>query len=132
MKVKFSSETKFLPEWNGNLKAPAAEQISCIIKPLVLGDMMILMDAMGSVSSSDGKPMQITGEQAMRLVSAAKDILPKYVQLNNLEDDDGPVGLDKITTYAQYLPLAAEIIMACINSSTPNQETEGNSSAPPG
>lgn len=131
MKFKFSMERKFIPEWNGNQKLPAIEQVVCTIKPMVLGDMMVLMDSI-TTGKGEGDKTTITGEQAMKMVDAAKDILPRYVTLSGLEDDDGPVSVEKITTYADYLPLAAEIIMACINSSTPSAATEGNSPAPPG
>lgn len=138
MKFNFSSEIKFVPDWNGNKSLPADQQLSCTIKPMILGDMMQLMDAMGP-TTTDGPQevdengnVKITGQQAMKIVAVAKDILPRYVTLQNLEDDDGPVGVEKIVTYVQYLPLATEVIMACINSSTPSAATEGNSPAPPG
>jgi len=126
MKVKFSRSVEYIPDWNGNKSLPAEDQIRCIIKPMVLGDLVILLDVLGGSKSDDGTNVEMTAASASKMIEATKDILPKYVTVSGLEDDDGPVNTQQLTMYAQYMPLASEIIMACANISSPSETTEGN------
>lgn len=126
MKIRFSRLVEYIPDWNGNKLLPVEDQIKCIIKPMVLGDLVILLDVLGGTKSSDGTNLEMTASSASRMIEATKDILPKYVTVTGLEDDDGPVTIQMLTMYAQYMPLASEIIMACANVSSPSETTEGN------
>lgn len=126
MKIRFSRLVEYIPEWNGNKLLPVEDQIKCVIKPMVLGDLVILLDVLGGTKSSDGTNLEMTASSASRMIEATKDILPKYVTVTGLEDDDGPVTIQMLTMYAQYMPLASEIIMACANVSSPSETTEGN------
>jgi hypothetical protein len=132
MKIKFSRTVVYIPEWNGNRSLPQGDQIICTIKPMVLGDLVILLDVLGGMTNEDGTKTNLTAAEATKMIEATKDILPKYVEMTGLEDDDGPVSVDQMTMYAQYMPLASEIIMACANISSPGQSTEGNLNAPQG
>lgn len=126
MKIRFSRLVEYIPDWNGNKLLPVEDQIKCLIKPMVLGDLVILLDVLGGTKSSDGTNLEMTASSASRMIEATKDILPKYVTVTGLEDDDGPVTIQMLTMYAQYMPLASEIIMACANVSSPSETTEGN------
>lgn len=126
MKIRFSRLVEYIPDWNGNKLLPVEDQIKCVIKPMVLGDLVILLDVLGGTKSSDGTNLEMTASSASRMIEATKDILPKYVTVTGLEDDDGPVTIQMLTMYAQYMPLASEIIMACANVSSPSETTEGN------
>jgi len=126
MKIKFSRAVEYIPDWNGNKRLPVEDQIKCVIKPMVLGDLVILLDVLGGTKSNDGASLEMTASSASRMIEATKDILPKYVTVTGLEDDDGPVDIKQLTMYAQYMPLASEIIMACANISSPSETTEGN------
>ncbi len=132
MKINFSRSVPFIPEWNGNRNLLPGDQIKCSIQPMILGDLVVLLDVLGTVvkekNEGDGEiaKQQMSASEAALMIDACKDLLPKYVTMTGLEDDDGPVGIEQITLYAQYMPLASEIIMACASISSPTPATEGN------
>jgi hypothetical protein len=129
MKRTFSRTVTFTPEWEGNRALPEAEQIKATIKPLVVDDLMHLMDALGSLPKQEGGALDTPA--LAKALSECKDIIPKYVTVSNLEDADGPVSLEDITRYPAYLTLAVELLMEAARVSMPSESAEGNSAKPP-
>jgi hypothetical protein len=123
MRHTFSRKIRFTPDWNGNSKLPEADQVWVLLQPLKIDDLLSLMDSLGGLKSDS----QITTSEMMRVVVQCKDILPKYVELNNLEDADGKVTIQSLIEYPAYLPLAMEILMKCASISIPSEVAEGNS-----
>jgi hypothetical protein len=123
MKVKFSREVPYTPEWNGNRDLPEKEQVKVILKPMQVADLLLVMDAMGR------KPGEAAAEQVDvgRLIREAGGILPKYITLQGLEDDNGPVAVEDILNFGAYVPLASELLMECARISMPSDAAEGNS-----
>jgi hypothetical protein len=130
MKHRFSRVTNFTPTWNGNDTLPDADQLKTVIKPLVNDDLLLLMDALGSMKPQQpGVPTDAA--DLAKIVKEAGHILPKYVEVSNLEDDNGPVTVVDITTYPTYLGLATELLMKCAEVSMPSENAEKNSAQPP-
>ena len=127
MKVKFSHEVPFTPLWNGNRDLPEAEQIKTTIKPMQVGDLLLVMDAMGKKA---GQPDADAPLDIGRLINEAGNILPKYVTMTGLEDDHGPVSITQLLSFGAYIPLASELLMECARVSMPSETTEGNSQQP--
>jgi hypothetical protein len=131
MKIQFSRTVPYTPEWNGNKDLPDHEQIKCVIKPMVIADLVTLLDVIGSTAKGGGTSTTLSASEAANMIGACKDLLPRYVSITGLHDDDGPVLIDHLTQFAQYMPLASETIMACATISSPSAATEGNLKAPP-
>ncbi len=125
MKIKFSREVPYVPTWNSNRDLPEAEQVKVLLKPMRVGDLLLVMDAMGR------KPGEEAGDDKVdvsRLIQETGSILPKYAKISNLEDDNGPVTIEEMLNYGAYMPLAAELLMECARVSMPSESAEGNSS----
>ncbi|MEE8606709.1 MAG: hypothetical protein V3S55_03815 [Nitrospiraceae bacterium] len=122
MKVQFSLTREFVPTWNDNRDLPAEEQIKATLKTLESMDLLELSDAFerqgvkGEVDTDTMKP-----EDIKILLSETGRLLPKYVTITGLDGDDGPVSLDSIVTYPDFMPLAIELLMELANISQPTE-----------
>lgn len=136
MKYKFSRSTVYIPEWNNNREEPEGSQLVATIQPLELGDLLKMMDAFGGMDQA--RQAAATGDGAVNNQAMATilkdfgDVLPRYITLDGLEDNDGPVGMSDLTKYGAYMGLATELMMQAVTVSMPTAVTEGNSAAPPG
>lgn len=122
MKVKFSLVSEFTPEWNDNKKLPEAEQCKATLKTLESMDLLELADALerqgleGEVDTST-----MSSKDIKSLLSETGRLLPKYVTIEGIEGDDGPVTLEQIVTYPDFMELAVELLMKLANISQPNE-----------
>lgn len=135
MKYKFSRTCVYIPEWNNNRAEPEGSQLVATIQPLQMGDLIKMMDAFGGMEQARKVAEQAgasDGTAMMKVLQDFSDVLPKYITLDGLEDDDGPVGMADLSKYGTYIPLATELMMQAIAVSMPTAVTEGNSAAPPG
>ncbi len=123
MKVKFSLITDFTPEWNGNRELPEAEQCKVTLKTLESMDLLELADALerqgieGEVDTST-----MTSKDIKSLLKETGRLLPKYVTIEGIEGDDGPVTLEQIVTYPDFMELAVELLMQLANISQPTED----------
>jgi len=130
MKINFSRSVPYTPEWNGNRELPEAEQVKAVIKPMTVDDLLVMMDALGRRPGvPEGDP---TSMDTGRLIKEAGALLPKYVEINNLTDDSGPVSVNDLLTFGAFIPLASELLMECARVSMPSESAEGNLKRPPG
>ena len=134
MKVRFSKSIDFIPEWNSNRALPDDEQIKVVFKPLTMGDLLELMDAMQEMSLNVD-PKSLTGETATQasakqvklLVDTGGHLLPNYLTLTGLEDADGViVGVEELTKYTYYMELAGELLNQLALTSMPTEAEEKN------
>jgi hypothetical protein len=138
MKLKFSKNVLFIPAWEGNLELHPSEQISMRLKPVEFEDLMLIMDAMGGSKVMEAyKEDGVDGAQKMldatALLKAVKGIIPKYTsELTNLNGEEGPLTINDIVVYPNFMGLAIEIIMKLTNISMSSEETEKNSEGQPG
>lgn len=131
MKHKFSRKVRYIPEWNDNRTLPEAEQVVVEIQPLKVADLLSLVDALGGVGVA-GNADALKSADISRVVTSCGHLLPQYVTIERLEDDDGPVTASDIITYPTYLGLATELLMQCASVSMPSESAEGNSARPQG
>ncbi len=128
MKVKFSREVPYIPEWNGNRDLPETDQVKATIKPMKVEDLILVMDAMGR---KPGEAADTTNHMDMgRLIKEAGSIIPRYVTFTGLEDESGPVSMEDMMSFGAYMPLMAELLMECAKVSMPSEMAEGNSKQP--
>lgn len=113
MKVNFSKGGTFVPKWKGNDALPLNDQFSVDMKPLLMGDLMDLMDAQGA------------GMKTM--YGVASTILPNYVNVSNLFDvDNQPVTLEAMMKHPAYMSLVTEIVNELVGISMPSDEETKN------
>ena len=144
MRIGFSRESTYVPEWNDNRKLPEPEQIKARIKPMKVSDLLLVMEAMGrrpgepepGVRLDDPNRPSAPPEAELQridvnaLLREAGHILPKYVTIENLNDETGPVTVQDLLEYGAFLTLAAELIMECARRSMPSEAAEKNLSQP--
>lgn len=126
MKFSFSKDVEYVPEWNGNDKLPAKEQIKCKLTVLNMGELMALVDAFTSAG--------ITGEAQVQDTSTMKPVLdqmgpllPKHVQMTGLYDDSGKaITMEEIVEYPVFLNLCVELLMKLSEISSPSEEDAKN------
>lgn len=129
MKFKFSRTKDYVPEWNGNRELPEEDQVKAVIRPMEIGDLLAMMDAIGASAANELEAK--TQEDYFKIIKEFADIIPKYVTITGLSDEDGEVSTSDLTRFAAYMPLATELAMYAVNISMPTVATEGNSGAPP-
>lgn len=126
MKFAFSKEVDYVPEWNGNDKLPAKEQVKCKLTVLNMNELMTLVDAFTSAG--------ITGELNTEDTSAMKPILdqmgpllPKHVEIKGLYDEGGKaITMEEIVEFPIFLNLCVELLMKLSEISSPSEEDAKN------
>lgn len=119
MKVKFTKNVSFTPKWRGNDTLPPADQFVVQLQGMNFAD---LMDTVGSFpTATDDANMQ-----TLKLSVAFAKYLPKYAVFEKLEDNDGPVNVERVVDVPFYAELAVEVLMKLINISTPSEADEKN------
>ncbi len=123
MKVSFSLVTTYIPEWNENRELPEDEQVTVALKTLESMDMLELADALerqgveGEVDST-----KMTAKDIKALLKETGRLLPNYATVNGLEGADGPVSIEQVVTYPDFMELAVELLMELANISQPNED----------
>lgn len=131
MKVKFSKNVEYIPEWNGNRDLPVGDQIKTVISPMEIGELITLMDALG-MSGEDGERIAINMKNYDAAVKELRSVIPSYIKLSNFFTEDGEeIGIELITTYGRFMGLSIELLMQCVQISIPSDVTEKNSEKPP-
>ncbi len=123
MKVKFSLLTNYVPEWNDNRELPEDEQCKAVLSALESMDLLELADALER-QAEDGEVDTATMSAAdiRSLLKETGRLLPKYVQIAGIEGDDGPITVEQIVTYPDFMVLAVELLMELASISQPNEE----------
>ncbi len=127
MKVAFSLITEYIPEWNDNRDLPEDEQCKATLNTLESMDLLELADALerqgleGEVDTS-----RMTSKDIKSLLKETGRLLPKYVTIEGIEGDDGPVTLEHIVTYPDFMELAVELLMKLANISQPTEDDVKN------
>jgi len=123
MKVSFSLTSEFIPEWNKNRELPEAEQCKATLKTLESMDLLELADALerqGLEGTVDTATM--SSKDIKALLSETGRLLPKYVTIEGIEGDDGPITLEQVVTYPDFMELAVELLMQLANISQPTED----------
>lgn len=123
MKVAFSKEKKYVPDFNGNKELPEAEQLVAYIKPLKSGEVIDLTDVLKEAGFEKGDSKQMSSHQMKTVVQQAGHYLPTYVRL---EGNDG-FTIQDVADYTPFLALATELLFVLMNFSSPNQDDVKNS-----
>ena len=134
MKVQFSKAINYIPEWNGNRSLPDEQQIKVVFKPLTMGDLLELMDAMQEMSLDidpenlvGTKSLQANAKQVKILVETCGHLLPNYVTMTGLTDaDDEAVEVSQLTNYTYYMEFAGELLNQLALTSMPTDAEEKN------
>ena len=125
MKVKFSRSITFVPEWNGNKDLPETQQVKVVMKALEMDDLMKLIDQLQHVNQDD------SNSKLKELLGTCGNLIPKYCEVLNLQDDTGEVTADLLVKYPWYLPLSVELLQELASISMPNEVEEKNSKEQP-
>lgn len=125
MKVKFSKEQKFVPEWNGNRQLPENEQMFVTIQALTLGDLILLMDGVSraGITGAQLKSGEVTSTPMIGALKEINPVIVKYCKISGLDGDDGPITIEQVCDSVHFIPLYTEIMTAVVTLSQPD-ETE--------
>lgn len=139
MKVHFSRLVDYTPVWNGNRDLPEAEQCKCKLKPMETDDLINLMDQLQSAAGGEVDRESLTAlaesgniSRMKEMLEACGDLIPKYTEIEGLEDVSGPVSPEDLVKYPYYMELSAEILGELANISMPSEVEEKNSEPQPG
>lgn len=129
MKFSFSKDVDYVPTFNGNRDLKPDEQIRVKFKIMELGDFLTLADALSEANNGkkDIDSDAMTVDQIRPLLRDAGHLLPKYVTIFNLVDDDGnAIGPEKVASLATFIPFAAELLVQLTQVSMPKGQDEKN------
>jgi hypothetical protein len=116
MKVAFSKEVAFVPEFNGNKALPEAEQLSFKLRPMTTLDLLDIMDVLKTAGFQVGEHTDMTTEQMKAVIGQAGKYIPKYATMAGAEG----FGLEEVVGYQAFLALASEVLFQLVNISSPN------------
>ena len=117
MKINFSKEIHYTPNWNGNDKA--LDKFTVVLSVLSFNDFLLISDAFG-------KRDEKGDADSRAIISNAIPILPRYVQISGLEDNDGPVTPEKLFQYPIFMGLIMELMGKLMEISAPAKDDEKN------
>lgn len=117
MKIAFSKEVRFVPTFNDNKSLPDAEQITTLLSPLTLGELLDVLDILRSANFEKGEVKDLSTTQMRMIVSQAGKYLPTNVK--RLEGNEG-FDLSDVVSYAQFFGLATEIVFELVRISSPS------------
>ena len=123
MKIDFSVSVPFVPEWRGNDKLPAKEQIKMDLEVLELGALMQLVDAFTKAGlQNEASPENMDVGAMQPILDKFGDVLPKHVKnLKGLFDASGKaVSIEDVAKYPVFLNLGVEILMKLAEISSPS------------
>lgn len=116
MKIEFSREVKYVPDFNGNKELPEGDQLVVNISIMSLVDLLDLMDVLKQAKFEKGDVKDLTPGQMKTIVTQAGKYIPKYCKL---EHNDG-FSVDDLAQFAIFMPLATEVLFTLLNVSSPN------------
>lgn len=116
MKVAFSKEVTFVPEFQDNKKLPAEEQLSFKLKPMTTLDLLDITDVLKTAGFQVGEHTDLTTEQMRSIVKEAGKYIPNYATMAGA---DG-FTIAEVIAYPAFLALASEILFQLVNISSPN------------
>lgn len=129
MKIDFSTSVSFVPEWRGNSKLPAKEQVKMDLEVLELGALMTLVDAFTKAGLQHQESPDDMDVAAMQpILDKFGSVLPKHVKnLKGLFDASGKaVSIEDVAKYPVFLNLGVEILMKLAEISSPSDEDAKN------
>lgn len=122
MKIEFSREVKYVPDFNKNKELPENEQLIVNIKVMSLGDLLDLMDVLKQANFEKGDVKDLTPGQMKTIVTQAGKYIPKYCKLEHAEG----FSVEDLAQFAVFMPLATEVLFTLLNSSSPNADDAKN------
>jgi len=125
MKVKFSKEVEFRPQWKNNHKLPAEEQIVAILRPVSTYDLMEILEGLSSYDKDSGAAGQMGVMK--EFLETAPAALKKYCSVSGLYNGDAPVTIEEICSEPFYMELVVELLSELSSISLPNEGEEKNS-----
>lgn len=123
MKVAFSKEVPFVPEFQKNKELPLEEQLSFKLKPMITLDLIDLTDVLKTVGFTAGEQTDMTTDQMKTVVKEAGKYVPKY---STMSGADG-FTIEEVIGYPAFLALASEVLFQLLNISSPNTADVKNS-----
>jgi len=127
MKASFTRSVQYVPTWNGNHQLPKKEQFTATLKPLNMADLLMLMDALQGLGVQNPDDLKNTNVEKFKgLMEQAGTLIPKYIEVSNLEDESGPVTAETLVEFPYYLELAAELLTQLASISLPDKDEEKN------
>lgn len=123
MKVQFSKETTYVPEFNKNRELSVEEQLSVKIKVMSLLDLLDLTDVLKSAGFEKGELKDMSVEQMKTIVKEGGKYIGKYCTLAGNDGFD----ISDVTGYAAFMPLATELLFTLLNTSSPSPADVKNS-----
>ena len=121
MKIKFTKSVEFVPIWRGNDKSSKEEQFNVVLKVLEFNDLLFLMDKFQKKTDDGNIDIRAVAE-------AAGQLLPKYVELKNLVDEEtgDQVLPEEIVAHPVFMDLVSELLTKLSEISTPTKGDEKN------
>lgn len=123
MKVNFTPEIPFTPEFNGNKDLVAPDQIVVKLKPMTLLDLLDLTDTLRSAGMEKVDMKDLSTDQMKTLISQGGKYIPKYCTF--IAGNDG-FDMEQVCAYVAFAALATELLFALINNSAPTKADEKN------
>ncbi len=127
MKANVSLTKRYVPKWNGNDTANAADQLVAVLKMPVVADVFTILERLAALGFKAGEAEKVSLDQAARIAKEAGEFVPKYITLDNAED----FGVDDVITYLPYFALATELLFALVEFAQPTEADVKNSKGLP-
>lgn len=117
MKVDWSKEVHFIPEWNENTTLPDNAQLKATFKLLDNGELQQVREEIKDAGFKEDENGKITVGEAQTpfIINSIKKYLPGHVTLTGNDN----FKVEDVVAYPQFIPLAMELFFKLVNDSAP-------------
>ena len=122
MKVAWSKEVEYTPDWNANKALPEAEQIKVKMTIFTLGELLAIREELKGVGFEGGDTARLTGTQIEGIAKIGGKYLPAHITLIG----DANFTVQDAVTYSQFFGFVVEILFHLIASSAPKADDVKN------
>lgn len=122
MKSGFSLTKRYVPNWKGNDKLDAAQQLVAVLSMPNVNDLFSILDRLSAAGFTSGSDSKLSMEQATKIAKEAGQYVPVYVKLENAED----FSVSDVITFPPYFTLATELLFALVQFAQPSEDDQKN------
>ena len=128
MKIGFSKEVKYSPEWRDN--DTSSHPFTATMTVVSMETLITLMDTFKSAGIEPGDEVHeedVDVDTLRKMLDTCGDLLPEHVKLSGLiGDGDIEITIQDVVEYGEFVGLAGELLGKLAEISSPNEDDAGN------
>lgn len=122
MKINFTAETKYVPEFNDNHKLPEAEQLRTVCSVIEIAEYFHILDVLQQIGFTSGDQKSLNLSQMATLAKEAGPYVTKYVKFEGNEN----FSASDVVKFPAFFPLVTELLFKLVEIASPKGQDVKN------